>query len=211
MIQKRRLGLKGPFRHYMKTLDPLPLRTPGSLFEPHQGFTLIEIVVVIVILSIISGITLHFVVNSVRIYTLTVNQKTLLDEGKLALERMCRDIRDANTISSPASGGSGSSITMTRSHGTAHDTSGEDITFRLNGTTLEQAKTSPSATSALASNVSSFTVTRGGASDEIKIELTLSLATGERLTLQSKVYPKNLADSMAFKNFFGNWWEELST
>jgi len=179
----------------------------------NRGFTLIEVIIVIIILSIVSAITIHFMVSSLRIYTMTVNQKTLLDEGKLALERMCRDIRDARTITSPASGGSGSSITFTRTNATAQDTASENITFQRTGTDLEKVKASPAATIALASNIFAFTVTRGATNDEIKLELRLSLGSGEQVTLQTKVYPKNLADDTTFtyKNFFFNWQEEIGT
>jgi predicted aldo/keto reductase-like oxidoreductase len=37
------------------------------------------------------------------------------------------------------------------------------------------------------------------------------LGSGENVTLQTKVYPKNLADSATYKNFFNNWLEELSS
>jgi prepilin-type N-terminal cleavage/methylation domain-containing protein len=168
-----------------------------------RGFTLIEVIVVIVILSIVSAITINFLINSLRIYTMTVNQKTLFDEGKLALERMCRDIRDGRSITSPASGGSGSSITFIRNNATAQDIIGETIIFQLTGSTLEKVKASPSVTSSLASNVSTFTVTRGAAgNDEITLVLTLSLASGENVSLQTKVYPKNLSvESPTYKNF----------
>ena len=104
---------------------------------------------------------------------MTVNQKTLFDEGKLATERMCRDIRDARSITSPASGGSGNSITFMRNNATAQDVAGENITFRLTGSTLEKVKASPSVTNSMASNVSTFTVTRGATNDEITLMLTL--------------------------------------
>ena len=108
-----------------------------------RGFTLIEVIVVIVILSIVSAITINFLINSLKIYTMTVNQKTLFDEGKLALERMCRDIRDGRSITSPASGGSGSLITFIRNNATAQDVAAESITFQLTGSTLEKIKSSP--------------------------------------------------------------------
>jgi prepilin-type N-terminal cleavage/methylation domain-containing protein len=174
-----------------------------------KGFTLIEIIFVIAILSIVSAITIKFLVDSLRIYAVTVNQKTLLDEGKLALERMCRDIRDANSITSTSN-----SITLTRTNATAQDTAGESITFRLTGSTLEKVKASVGY--AMASNVSTFTVTN--TSNEITLQLTLSLGTGENVTLQTKVYPKNLGDSTAYKNFGvqdsgGNLtsWQEVSS
>jgi hypothetical protein len=141
---------------------------------------------------------------------MTVNQKTLFDEGKLALERMCRDIRDARSIASPAAGGSGSLITFTRTNATAQDLANENITFQLTGTNLEKVKASPSMTNTLAENVSAFTVTRGATDDEMKLVITLSLGTGENVTLQTKVYPKNLVDSATYKNFFNNW-EEVSS
>jgi prepilin-type N-terminal cleavage/methylation domain-containing protein len=179
------------------------------LKKPSKGFTLIEVVVVIVILSIVSVITIYFLVSSLKVYTMTVNQKTLFDEGKLALERMCRDIRDAKSITAPAAGGSGSTITFLRGNLTAQDVADESITFQLTGSNLQKVKASPSTTSILAENVSAFTVTRD-TSNEIKLQLTLSLGTGENVTLQTKVYPKNIADSATYKNFFYCWEEVRS-
>jgi len=190
-------------------IHPLPNPPPSRGRERAGGFTLIEMVMVIVILSIISVISIYFLINSAKIYTLTINQKSLFDEGRLALERMCRDIRDASNITSPAGGGSGSSITFTRTNATAQDSASETITFQLTGSNLQKVKTSPSATSTLAANVSTFTVTRG-VSNEITLQLLLSLGTGENMTLQTKVYPKNLADDAIYKNFFNNW-QELSS
>jgi prepilin-type N-terminal cleavage/methylation domain-containing protein len=181
------------------------------LNSDQRGFTLIEIIVVIVILAIVSAISIKFLTDSVRIYTMTVNQKTLFDEGKLALERMCRDIRDARSITSPASGGSGNLIIFTRNNVTVQDGAAENLTFRLTGTTLEKVKASPVATSSLASNVSTFTVTRGaGTNTEITLLLELLLATGENVRLRTKVYPKNLAKNLNYKNLYQKWVEVRS-
>jgi prepilin-type N-terminal cleavage/methylation domain-containing protein len=177
-----------------------------------KGFTLIEIIIVIVILSIISAISIKFLVDSLRIYTMTVNQKTLFDEGKLAMERMCRDIRDARAIGNPAAGSSGSTIRITRTNATAQDAAGEALRFRLTGGTLVKDKQYPVqwTTSTLAADVSAFTVSRAS-DNEITLELTLLLTTGENVTLRTKVYPKNLADSVTYRNYFQNWEEELSS
>ena len=187
--------------------DNSEIRSPHSVFE--KGFTLIEIIVVIVILCIVSGITIKFLTDSLRIYTMTVNQKTLLDEGKLALERMCREIRDARAISLPAAPfpSSGTSIRFRRTHATANDVAAEWIVFLRTGTNLQKDKATPNVTVTLASNVSVFTVTRE-ANDEIRLQLTLSLGSGESVTLETKVYPKNMADSTTYKTYFQNW-EEL--
>jgi prepilin-type N-terminal cleavage/methylation domain-containing protein len=177
------------------------LRTQNS--ELQRGFTLIEIIIVIVILCIASAITIKFLTDSLRIYTMTVNQKTLYDEGKLALERMCRDIRDARSIT----GVTASSITFVRDDATAQDIAGETIIFQRNAgaNTLEKVKASPASTSTMASNVTAFAV--ANATNEIQLQLTLQLASGENVTLQTKVYPKNLPKDAIYKNFCQNWME----
>jgi prepilin-type N-terminal cleavage/methylation domain-containing protein len=188
-------------------------RNPQSaICNLDRGFTLIEVVVVILILSIVSAIMIYFLINSLKVYTMTVNQKTLFDEGKLALERMVRDIRDARSITTPAAGGSGNTIVFQRVNSTAQDGLNETLTFQLTGTTLEKVKTSPAAISPLASNVSSFTVTRGAAgNEEITLLLTLLLGSGENITLQTKVFPKNFDKNSTYKNYYQNWREEPSS
>jgi prepilin-type N-terminal cleavage/methylation domain-containing protein len=185
-------------------------KTQNSKLKTQKGFTLIEVVMVIVILSVVSAVGLHFLASSARVYALSVNQKNLFDEGKLTLERMCRDIRDARSLTSPIAGGSGSLISFTRTNATVQDSANENIIFRQTGNVLEKVKTFPAVVSPIAGNVSAFTVTRGALEDEIKLVLTLSLGTGENVTLQTNVYPKNLSDSVNYKNYFQNWREEIS-
>jgi len=138
-----------------------------------------------------------------QIYTMAVNQKTLFDEGKLALERMCRDIRDASSIS----GVTASSITFVRNNATAQDAAGETITFRWNGGTNPLEKVKAGTGYPMASNVTGFTVTN--ATNEIQLQLTLQLTSGENVTFQTKVYPKNLAKDTTYKNFCQNWMEVI--
>ncbi|MFB3886018.1 MAG: hypothetical protein ACE144_12375 [Thermodesulfobacteriota bacterium] len=138
---------------------------------------------------------------------MTVDQKTLFDEGKLALERMCRDIRDGGSITETTP----TSITFVRSNATAQDVAGETIIFQRNGGagTLEKVKASPAVTITLVSNVSAFAVT--DATNEIQLQLTLNIpTTGANVTLQTKVYPKNLTRDMTYKNFAQNWLEDRS-
>ena len=185
--------------------DVKRLRTTNSELDTlgKRGFTLIEIIIVIVILSIVSAITIKFLVDSLRIYTMTVNQKTLFDEGKLALERMGRDIRDARSIT----GTTASSITFVRDDATVQDIAGETIIFQRNAgaNTLEKVKASPASTSTMASNVTVFAV--ANATNEIQLQLTLQLTSGESVSLQTKVYPKNLAKNLNYKNLYQNWME----
>ena len=178
------------------------------ILEPRsKGFTLIELIVVIVILSIAATITIKFLADSLRVYTMTVNQKTLYDEAKLSLEQMCRGIRDASSITSPASGNSGSSITFVRTHKTYCDTAGQTITYLLSAGALQKVEASTGY--AMANNVTAFTVTN--ATNLIQLTLTLQLSTGENVTLQTEVYPKNLVKDLTHLNFYSYWMEYYSS
>ena len=194
--------------------ESLESLTPRILEPRSKGFTLIEMIVVIVILAIVSAISIKFLVDSMRIYTMTVNQKTLFDEGKLSLERMCRDIRDAKTIIATAA----SSVAFTRTNAsTGGDGANENIRFDLSGTTLRKAKGvsgvdgSGGTPYTMANNVTAFIV--ANATNEIQLTLTLSLTSGENVTLQTKVYPKNLPKDLGvpptYKNFYLNWREVI--
>jgi prepilin-type N-terminal cleavage/methylation domain-containing protein len=193
---------QGVMKSLRKSLVPM---NPRILEPLSKGFTLIEIIIVIVILSIVSAITIKFLIDSLKIYTMTANQKTLFDEGKLALERMCRDIRDARSITSVTA----SSITFVRNNPTAQDSAGESIAFRWNGGTNPLEKVKAGTGYPMASNVTAFTVTN--ATNEIQLQLTLQLTSGENVTLQTKVYPKNLPKDSTYKNFYNNWQEEPSS
>jgi prepilin-type N-terminal cleavage/methylation domain-containing protein len=198
------------------------IRNPKSeIRNLERGFTLIEIIIVIIILAIAAGITIKFLIDGLQIYNMTVNQKTLFDEGKLALERMCRDIRDAQNILYLAASGTGNYIRFRRTNatGASQDNANEIIRFQLaiqpDGTyALQKVKndTGPpfaNLASNVRNNLTDFTVTRD-AGNEIQLYLRLSLASGENMTLQTRVYPKNLPrPDLTYKNFDQNWMEVI--
>jgi uncharacterized protein (DUF2249 family) len=57
--------------------------------------------------------------------------------------------------------------------------------------------------------VTAFTVTN--ATNLILLTLTLQLSTGENVTLQTEVYPKNLGKDLTHLNFYQYWMEYLSS
>ena len=128
-----------------------------------NGYTLIELVMVIVILGVIGGFTFQVVAAGVQAFKKSSARKDLSDQGRLALERMVRELRDAKEITATSS----DSITFNKVHKSAQD-SAEEIKFQKNGANLERiADPSDSALQAvLAANVDTFQVTFGGAGEE---------------------------------------------
>jgi prepilin-type N-terminal cleavage/methylation domain-containing protein len=60
-----------------------------------KGFTLIEIVIVIVVLTIIGGFTMSFLISNSRTYQMMRVQRELYQDSVYMMERISRDITDA--------------------------------------------------------------------------------------------------------------------
>ncbi len=99
-----------------------------------SGFTLIELIVVIVLISIVSVIGSGIISSS---YIAYLNSKNVMDadwQGRQALERMARELR---IVGSPAditiSGSTATSLTFTTSNA-------DTIIYSLSGTSLMRQK-----------------------------------------------------------------------
>jgi prepilin-type N-terminal cleavage/methylation domain-containing protein len=137
----------------------LEMNTRSKYLNNH-GYTLIEIVMVIVILGIIGAFTFQIVAAGVQAFKKSSARKDLYDQGRLALERMVRELRDAKEVTGSAS----SSITFKKAHPAQAADNTEEIKFQINGTNLERVgdPSGTPVTAVLASNVSSFQVTEEG-------------------------------------------------
>jgi prepilin-type N-terminal cleavage/methylation domain-containing protein len=183
-----------------------------------SGFTLIEIIIVIVVLTIVSIFGFSFLSNAAQTYFAMKNQGLLFNEAATAMERMSREIRDCYSISTPTAGNNGNKIRVYKAHATPQDAN-LYVTFALNGTTLQRGSNTvdadPAAYNNLAANCSSFSVTNTLVNNvnEILLTLTLSQATGGTVTVQTKIYPKNLpfgAVSYGGRSFNTNWFEVIT-
>jgi prepilin-type N-terminal cleavage/methylation domain-containing protein len=125
-----------------------------------KGYTLVEIIMVIVILGVIGAFTFHFVANGVQAFKKSSARKDLYDQGRLALERMVRELRDGKEVTDCST----DSITFKVAHPAAFGVV-DEIKYQLNGTDLERVG-DPSGTpltAVLASNVTSLSLGGEGA------------------------------------------------
>ena len=83
-----------------------------------RGFTLVELVTVIVLLGVIAGVLVPFIISAMQAYLGAKARATLVGEGRLALERLAREVRHAvpNSIS-VLSGGTGIEFVRARAGG----------------------------------------------------------------------------------------------
>jgi MSHA biogenesis protein MshO len=83
-----------------------------------RGFTLVEMVTVIVLLGIIAGVLAPFITNAMQGYVDAKARALLVAKGRLALERLAREVRHAvpNSIS-VLSGGTGIEFLRARAGG----------------------------------------------------------------------------------------------
>jgi prepilin-type N-terminal cleavage/methylation domain-containing protein len=130
-----------------------------------KGFTLVEIVMVIVILGVIGAFTFQFVAHGVLAFKKTSARKDLYDQGRLALERMVRELRDGKEITDCSS----NSITFKKAHPAQAADNIEEVKYEFDDTNyLLKRVADPNSNEGgpyeaiLASNVTSFQVGEDG-------------------------------------------------
>jgi prepilin-type N-terminal cleavage/methylation domain-containing protein len=97
-----------------------------------KGFTMIELITVIVVLSILSLFTFSFMDNAIKTHMLTREQSALYSEGAYIMERITRELSDATTVTAPPTGSTSNTLTFNKVHPSAiavtFAQSGRDLT-----------------------------------------------------------------------------------
>jgi prepilin-type N-terminal cleavage/methylation domain-containing protein len=153
----------------------------------HFGYTIIELVMVIVLVTILAAASMQAIIMATGTYTLaTRDYLELYQEGKLAMEKMSRELRD--TIPSGITITSDSiSFTKPTNHHTPHD-SFLEIQLLQNGNTIERK--SGSGTFTMAENIATSSF---APSQDINgvVSLAFTISRGDTsIPLRTAVYPR---------------------
>jgi prepilin-type N-terminal cleavage/methylation domain-containing protein len=198
--------------------------------ESNKGFTLIEIVTVIVVLGILSVFTFSFIDNAVKTYVIGSKQRMLYQEASYILERTTRELRDAQVVYIVNPGTDNSILNLfTKAHGTTMD-SATRVNFSRNIVNNDLIRLSTMSSRIVGSKTTRFRIdyescTAGpfvicsGADPRGIIQVTLSLtdpdipvsdAASKTVTLTTKVSPKNYlpgTSQYAGRSFNGDYYD----
>jgi prepilin-type N-terminal cleavage/methylation domain-containing protein len=180
-----------------------------------EGFTLIEIVITIVILSILGIFTFSFFSNLTKTYSLMQSQRGVHQEAAYAVERISRELRDAKFIYV-----SGSAVSFQRAHQAATD-SNLYVRYRLSGSDLHRDSASDAGFTLnvidkiIGRNITAFTPSPAGSPvpQDTVLQITVEVARdGQTQAYSTDVCPKNytLSGSCVFTGRdFGGCYEDV--
>ena len=161
-----------------------------------RGFTLVELVIVITIVGIISVVIGSMLLGTVKAWTFKFNRNDSLWDGRIALDRMTREIRAIKNTTSVT--------TASAAQFRFIDAGNKDITYSMSSTNLN--RTENGTANLLAENVSSLAFTyydtngntiatptvSPSATNIRRIRISLTLTkNGENVYLRSDASTKN--------------------
>jgi prepilin-type N-terminal cleavage/methylation domain-containing protein len=168
--------------------------TLKTTYNNQKGFTLIEMIIVITVISIIAGIASIIILEGLKSYQTEVSFSDIHNQGRLAIERMAREIRMIRSATAT------DISTMTATNLQFNDVNGNtNVLFQRSGASAPYSIVRNG--QVLANNVQSVSfsyyqqdgVTVAAAATQvwfIQIDLT-TVNRGETLSMRVRVHPRN--------------------
>ena len=175
-----------------------------------KGFTLIEIVTVVVVLGIIGAFTFSFINHAVTTYVTGNKQRMLYQEASYIMERITRELRDAQSVTIDTA-----TLTITKAHVTGSMDTSTNIVF-IRDANNNMLRSSGGVDRIMGKNVVQFTPSPSGtcASSDCSITIVLKLSdpnipindeTARSVTLTTSVTPKNFNYGYTGRCFNGDY------
>jgi len=167
-------------------------RTPNS-----NGFTLIEIVITIVLVTILSGLAAVIILQGVKAYSTEQSRSDVHYQSRAAMERMAREIRLMRWNAALAQA---DVTTMNPTIIRYTDIQGNQLGFRLNVAEVQRTQDNAATWQTLATGVTALNfnyfqqdgVTPASAATLWFVEITMTDTQGsETLQMRTRVHPRN--------------------
>ncbi len=155
-----------------------------------RGFSLIELVITISILGIVAALSVTPVLESVKQYAEVSARLRLLDEGRLALDVMAREVRQIKSAADVT--------TFTDTVLLFNKTDGTNVRWEKNGSSLDRNTVSACGyVTAFDFDYLDGSGAAAATADAIRlVEITLTLSdAGETVQLRTSAAPRNLLPS----------------
>ncbi len=179
----------------MRTAECGPITgVPEIRVQNSSGFTLIEIVITIVLVSILASLAAVIILQGVNAYSVEDFRSDIHYQTRIALERMARELRSTPSCTITVSSNPGGSMAFTDIN------TGATVTFSISGTDLRRIN--PTGNDLLASNITSTQPFSLFAADGTTlttacpgiwfIDISVTDAKGtQSLPMRTRVHPRN--------------------
>ncbi|MES2930458.1 MAG: prepilin-type N-terminal cleavage/methylation domain-containing protein [Patescibacteria group bacterium] len=149
-----------------------------SLLQKNKGFTLIEILVAIGVLTLILGATISLIMMLVQSRSRSQIVGEVDGQGTNIMQTLAQTIRNASSIAAPATGASASAVSLVMS-----DSAKSPTSFSLSGGIISMTEGSTAAvplssSQVTVSNLSFLNLSRPSTPGVIRIQFTVSYSTG---------------------------------
>ncbi|MCE5195240.1 MAG: type II secretion system GspH family protein [Nitrospiraceae bacterium] len=132
-----------------------------KLASNKKGFSLIELIITMVLIGIVAYVVASSLSTGIKAFFITDNRKEALDQARIAMERMTREIRNTNSLGRDSDGDGFIDATITTATANSFcftNTENTIVSFRLLGTNIMRGQGScfPAGENVLANNVTAL-------------------------------------------------------